>query len=307
MEILSTVWNTAVFGPMLNTLVFLYTLFGNFGVAIILFTLLVRVIMLPLTVKQLYATKKMSALQPRLQEVQRKYPKDRQRISQETMRLYKEAGINPLGCLGPMVVQFPIWIGLYQAIIQAIPPMPEGLIDVSRHLYPWLPMVHEAIPVQSRFLWMDLGVPDALPVLPVLVFITMWVQQKMTTLPATDPQQAQTNQMMLWMMPAMFAFFTFQFPSGLALYWVVSNLVGIVFQYFITGWGSLFPLFQTASTQPPASSPAKELVSNGEPGSNSKDGGRSDRAGAKTTGGKQGRGRDRRPERREEGNPRPGS
>jgi len=151
-EILSTVWNTVVFAPMLNTLVFLYTLFGNFGVAIILFTLVVRVIMLPLTVKQLYATKKMSALQPRLQELQRKYPKDRARISQETMRLYKEAGINPLGCLGPMVIQFPIWIGLYQAIIQAIPPLPEGLISVASHLYAWLPMVHEAIPVHSRFL-----------------------------------------------------------------------------------------------------------------------------------------------------------
>ena len=301
MEFLATLWNVVVFGPMLNTVVFLYTVFGNFGVAIILFTLVVRAVMLPLTIKQLYSTKKMSDLQPRLQELQRKYPKDRPRISQETMRLYKEAGINPLGCLGPIVVQFPIWIGLYQAIIQAMPPDPEGLISVSSHLYPWLPLVHQAIPVQSRFLWMDLGVPDALPILPVLVFVTMWVQQKMTTLQSTDPQQAQTNQMMLWMMPAMFAFFTFQFPSGLALYWVVSNLVGIVFQYFITGWGSLFPLFQTAPAQAPASSPAKELVSDGQSGSDSQDSGRSDQPGPKTTGGKQGRGRDRRSERRKEG------
>ncbi|MEK7681663.1 MAG: membrane protein insertase YidC, partial [Chloroflexota bacterium] len=147
MEFLATLWNVVVFGPMLNTVVFLYTVFGNFGVAIILFTLVVRAVMLPLTIKQLYSTKKMSDLQPRLQELQRKYPKDRPRISQETMRLYKEAGINPLGCLGPIVVQFPIWIGLYQAIIQAMPPDPEGLISVSSHLYPWLPLVHQAIPV----------------------------------------------------------------------------------------------------------------------------------------------------------------
>lgn len=300
MEFLGVLWNSVVFRPMLNTLVFLYSVFGNFGVAIILFTILVRLLMLPLTNKQLQSTKKMSELQPRLKDLQQKYPKDRQRISQETMRLYKEAGINPLGCLGPIVIQFPIWIGLYQAIIQALPPTPEGLVGLGDHLYSWLSMVHRAIPVQSQFLWMDLGLPDALPILPILVFVTMWVQQKMTTLPSTDPQQAQTNQMMLWMMPAMFAFFTFQFPSGLALYWVVSNVIGIVMQYFITGWGSLFPLFQATPAQSPATPTAKESENDGTPRSDSKDSRGSDRAGAKAVGGKQRRGRSRGPERREE-------
>lgn len=307
MEFLGTLWNGVVFRPMLNTLLFLYSVFGTFGMAIILFTALVRVLMLPLTIKQLHATKKMSELAPRLKEIQQKYPKDRPRISQETMRLYKEAGINPLGCLGPVVVQFPIWIGLYQAIIQALPPLPEGLVDLGDHLYSWLPMVHQAIPVQSRFLWMDLSQPDVgNPILPILVFVTMWVQQKMTTLPATDPQQAQTNQMMLWMMPGMFAFFTFQFPSGLALYWVVSNLIGVIMQYFITGWGSLFPLFETASAAPPATPAAKELASDGKPGSDREDSRGSDRAGAKAVGRKQRRGRGRGPERGEARDPGPG-
>jgi len=302
-EFLGALWNGVFFRPMLNTLIFLYSVVGNFGVAIILFTVLVRLLMYPLTVKQLHATKRMTELQPRLKEIQQKYPKDRQRISQETMRLYKEAGVNPIGCLGPIVIQFPIWIGLYQAIIQALPPAPEGLVDLADHLYSWLPMAHRAIPVQSRFLWMELGLPDALPILPILVFMTMWVQQKMTTMPATDPQQAQTNQMMLWMMPAMFAFFTFQFPSGLALYWVVSNVIGIIMQYFITGWGSLFPLFPAASAPPPATPAAKESESDGKPGDDSQNRRRSDRAGPKAAGRKQRRGRGRGPERGEKGDP----
>ncbi|CAI8016651.1 Membrane protein insertase YidC 2, partial [Geodia barretti] len=150
-----------------------------------------------------------------------KHKGDRQRASQETMKLYRDRGVNPLGCLGPMFIQFPIWIGLYQSI------------------------VHGVIPIDSSFLWLDLARPDPTPfVMPVLVGVSMWVMQKMTTMPSADERQASTNRMMLWMMPAMFGFFTLNFPSGLALYWVVSNVVGLVIQGFVTGWDPIINLFK---------------------------------------------------------------
>ena len=159
------------------------------------------------------------------------------------MRIYKENGVNPIGCLGPLVIQFPIWIGLYQAILQTLPAAPDRLIGLSGHLYSWLPQVHEVIPLNSSFLWWDLALPDRTPVLPVLVGASMYLVQKMTSMPSADPRQASTNRMMLWMMPLMFGFFTMQFPSGLAIYWVVSNAVGVVIQGFVTGWEPITSVF----------------------------------------------------------------
>jgi YidC/Oxa1 family membrane protein insertase len=239
-------WNFVIIQPMINGLVLLYYfLLSDFGIAIIAFTLLVRMVMIPLTVKQSRQIKAMSVLQPLMKEIQDKHKGDRQRASQETMKLYRERGVNPLGCLGPMFIQFPIWIGLYQSIIQTVPSNPESLVGLSRHLYDWIPQVHGVIPIDSSFLWMDLARPDPTPfVMPVLVGVSMWVMQKMTTMPTADERQASTNRMMLWMMPAMFGFFTLNFPSGLALYWVVSNIVGLVIQGFVTGWDPLINLFK---------------------------------------------------------------
>ncbi|MBI4299711.1 MAG: membrane protein insertase YidC [Chloroflexi bacterium] len=232
-------WNTIILQPMLNGLIILYgALFHNFGLAIVIFTVAVRLAMLPLTLKQLRASKAMQELQPKLQDVQKRYKSDRQRLAQETTRLYREHGVNPLGCALPMVLQFPIWIALYQSIIQALAFDPQSLFSLSGRLYPWT-MIHEAVPLGSRFLWLDLARPDQYSILAVLVGVSMWVQQKMIMTQAMDERQASMNRMMLWMMPVMFGFFTLQFASGLAIYWLISNVVGIVMQYFITGWGGL--------------------------------------------------------------------
>jgi YidC/Oxa1 family membrane protein insertase len=245
--------------------------------------------MIPLTVRQSRQLKAMTSLQPKLKEIQARYAKDRQRISQETMRLYKEQGVNPLGCLGPMFIQFPIWIGLYQSILQTLPSQPESLVGLSRHLYSWLPIVHGAIPLDSSFLWLDLALPDRFPLLPILVGASMWLMQKMTTMPAVDPRQASTNRMMLWMMPLMFGFFTTTFPSGLALYWVVSNVVGIVIQGFVTGWGPLESLMSFRRSREPAAAPAvvpsaeEETVKDASTRDNGEDARRSDRDRAKGT------------------------
>ncbi len=241
MELISLLWNGLIFDPMLNGLVLLYAVTGrNFGITIILFTILIRLVTLPLALRQIRSTQKMSEVQPKIQALQKRYAKDKARLSQETMRLYKEMGVNPIGCLGPMVIQFPIWIGLYLAIVQVLPTNPESLAGLASHLYSWIPLVHEVVPLNSRFLWMDLTVPGGYP-MAVLVGASMWVMQKMSTPLSADPRQRSTNQMMLWMMPFMFGFFTITLPSGLPLYWFVSNIIGIVIQYFVTGWAGLIP------------------------------------------------------------------
>ena len=249
MEIFGLLWTEIIMRPMINSLALLYQLlFQNFGISIIVFTIVIRVLMIPLTIRQYHQMKKMQLIQPRMKALQEKY-KDKsreakQKMSKETMALYKEIGVNPIGCLGPMFIQMPIWIGLYRAIIRTIPGTPEGLANLSTLLYGWNPGV-SSVPLDSMFFGINLAdFVSAAPLplnffMPILVGVSMWVMQKMTTVPSTDPRQRQTNQMMLWMMPIMFGVFTFQFPSGLAIYILFSNIVGIVIQYFISGKESL--------------------------------------------------------------------
>lgn len=318
MEILGLIWNEGFIRPMVNGLLALYlVLFQNFGLAIIVFTVIIRVATMPLMLRQIRSSRAMSQLQPKLQELQKRFANDRQKISQETFKLYREQGINPIGCLGPLVIQMPIMIGLYWSLIKVLPSNPESLAGLASVIYSWFGAAHSAVPLSSGFLGMDLALPTGDPaipsayrlVLPVAVGASMWAQQKMMTFPSSDPRQRQTNQIMLWMFPLMFGFFTLQFPTGLALYWVVTNVVGISIQYFVTGWGGLLPSRrkpqETPATEAPQ--PAKELISDGRSGEGEQGDGqpqqprgerqvrrRSGRAGAKTTrrkpGGSRGRG-----------------
>jgi YidC/Oxa1 family membrane protein insertase len=237
---MAEVWYLIIGDPILNGLIALSSiLFHSFGLAIIALTIIVRLILWPLTRRQLDSTKAMQSMQPKIQELQKKYGKNQQKLQQEMMKLYKEAGINPMGCLWPMLIQFPIWIALYQAIMKALATTPENLLNLAQHLYSW-EVVSKAIPLNSQFLWLDLGQPDHTLILAIIVGGTMWVQQKMTTAPTVDPRQQSTNNMMLLMMPFMFGLFTLMFPSGLPLFWAASNVIGILTQYFFTGsWGYL--------------------------------------------------------------------
>jgi len=236
------VWYLIIANPVLNVLVALtHLLGGSFVLSIIALTVIVRLFSSPLTKRQLNSTKAMQEMQPKIQELQKKYGKNQQKLQQEMMKLYKEAGINPLGCIWPMLIQLPIWIALYQAIMSALASTPESLLGLAQRLYSW-DIVNQAIPLSSKFLWLDLGQPDPYLILAIIVGGTMWVQQKMTTAPAVDARQQSTNRMMTLLMPLMFGFLTLMFPSGLALYWAVSNIIGIITQYFVTGgWGYLRP------------------------------------------------------------------
>lgn len=233
------VWELIVQQPVTNVLIlFTHYLANSLGLAIIAMTIVVNLLMLPLTQRQIHSTKAMQEIQPKLLEIQKKYARDRQKLAEEQMRLYREAGMNPIGCLGPMVVQMPIWIALYQAIMLSLAVAPEGLLTLSRLLYSW-PVLFSSLPLHRSFFGLDLGSPNF--VLAILVGGTMWVQQKMSTPTIIDPRQAAQNRMMLWMMPLMFAFLALSFSSGLSLFWVTSSIVRIAIQYRATGWGPLLP------------------------------------------------------------------
>ncbi len=230
-------WDIIAIQPMTNILIVLsHYLFNNFGLAIIALTLIINGAMLPLTLKQARASKAMQDLQPKLAELKKKYGKDKAKMAQEQMKLYKESGVSPAGCLLPLLIQMPVWIALYQSIMRVLAVIPENLSGLSPYLYSW-PVVYSTLPLSNHFLWLNLASGDIF--LAILVGGTTWVQQKMVTAPAADPSQKTQSSLMLWIMPIMFAWLTLSFPSGLALYWVTSNLFRIGVQYWIGGWGGL--------------------------------------------------------------------
>jgi YidC/Oxa1 family membrane protein insertase len=230
-------WDLIAMQPMINTLIVLtHYLINNFGLAIIVLTLVVNGLMFPLTLKQVHASKAMQDLQPKIAELQKKYARDKDKLSREQMKLFKESGVSPAGCLLPLLIQMPIWIALYQSIIRVLAVIPENLVGLSRYLYPW-PIVYYTLPLENHFLWLNLATGDIF--LALLVGGTMWVQQKMVMTAPADPKQQSQSNMMLWMMPIFFAYLTLSFPSGLALFWVASNIFRIGVQYYIGGWGGL--------------------------------------------------------------------
>lgn len=232
------IWELIIQQPFINILIVMTDyLADNFGLAIIALTIIINLAMLPLTLKQIRSTKAMQDLQPKIAEITKKYARDKQKLAQEQMKLYKESGVKPAGCAITMIIQMPVWLALYQSIMLALAVAPEGLLNLSKYLYPW-PTVYSMVPLNREFLGLSLADPNI--IFAVLVGATMWIQQKMTTTTmSSDPRQAQQAQMMLWMMPMMFGLLALSFPLGLSLYWVTSSLARIAMQYKISGWGGL--------------------------------------------------------------------
>ena len=288
MGFISVFFNVVLVDPMINILVMLYILCSeNFGLAIIVFTLIVRGALTPLSVRQSKQFKAMGALQPKLKALQEKYKNDRSRISSETMKLYRENGVSPLGCLGPTFLQMPVFFALFWALRGTLPSTPENLTKLSDKLYSWLPGINQAIPIDDNFLGLSLGkitTDNPLPyLLPILVGVSTFFMQKSSS-PPSSPQQESTNRMLLWMMPGMLGYFTLFFETGLALYWIVSNVIGIIIQGFVVGWSPILSIFsrsksndETESTQEDKQNLNGEENSDEVSGNDSKNGGRSDR------------------------------
>ncbi|MQG21041.1 MAG: membrane protein insertase YidC [SAR202 cluster bacterium] len=304
MELISTIGTIVVVEPLLNLLIVFYNLlFDNIALSIIAITILIRLATYPLTVRQVRMTRAQSDIAPKLRVINERFKGDPQRRSQETMRLYRESGISPVGCIGPMVIQFPIWIGLYWAIIKGIGDTPGAMIYLSQHLYGWIPGILDTLPINVFVLGIDLterpgdsGVAALGIVIPFLVGASMFVVQKMTMQNnAGNPQAQSTSTMMLYMFPIFFGWLTVQFPTGLALYWLISNVVTIGMQYFIIGWGGLRPSRNTSEEVNRSAHEEGTDDREGTTGNNSQNSGRSDSNRPKRTRRRSGRGRGRRP------------
>jgi len=243
-----------ILNPFITVLTVLYQFFNSSVIAIILFTVLIRLITYPLTAQQTRASKAMAELQPELKKIQDKYKNDREKLSQEQMKLYREYGVNPIGGCLPLIIQLPIWIGLYQAISHALAATPLQLLDLSGRFL--LPGLDRLVPLNNIFLGMDLTqAPTANPtyalIFPVLVLITSYLQSKMMTPPTAPSEDGKPNQAaamtqsMTTIMPLMMGMFSLSFSVGLSVYFIVSNVMGIV-QYSRNNknkftWASLLP------------------------------------------------------------------
>ena len=239
------VWDTLIAHPMVNTLAGLYTLlWDNFGLAIIAFTIIIRLLTLPLQIKQTRATGKLGKLQTELKAIRQKYsgpdPKGvkakKRKIAEK--HAVKANGINPLGCLGPLILQIPIWIGLFTAIRLALPDPTIGHTDLLNALYTWNPAIAD-LPFNPTFLTINLAANTSAAgwlgaILSALVGITLYLQQKVTSVRTyADENQRKAGRLILWLLPIAFGFLSWQFPAGLALYILTSNTIGVITQYIL--------------------------------------------------------------------------
>ncbi len=193
--------------PLFYGLDFIHSFVGNWGIAIILLTLVVKLIFFYPSATSYRSMAKMRKLQPKMAELKERYGDDRQKMSMETMKMYRTEKVNPLGGCLPILIQMPVFLALY-----------------------WVLMESVELRQAPFFFWIkDLSVKDPFYVLPLIMGVTMFIQQKLNPAP-TDPMQAKVMQMM----PVFFTFLMLFFPSGLVLYWVVNNSLSITQQYFIT-------------------------------------------------------------------------
>ena len=206
--------------PILWLLRWFYGFTHNYGVAIILLTVITKVIFFPLTLKSMRSMKAMQALQPKINELRSKHKSDPQRIQRETMELYREHRVNPLGGCLPMVVQIPVFYALYVALSVAVEMQNAPFVCFGR--------------LFGMDLWIcDLAAQDPTYVLPILMGVSMFVQQKMTPTMG-DPRQAK----LMLLMPVVFTFMFLNLPSGLVLYWTLSNVFQIAQQLYLERGGS---------------------------------------------------------------------
>lgn len=184
----------------------------NYGLAIIFLTIVIKIIIFPLTQKQMKSMRGMQEIQPKVKYLQEKYKNDPQKMQEKVMQLYQEHGVNPFGGCLPLLIQMPIFIAFYQSLYQF-------KFSVAEH---------------ARFLWIpDIGQPDSLYILAILAAATTYLQQRVAMVDTKDP----TQKSMLYIMPLFMAWIAATMPAGLPLYWVTFNILGILQQLYVN-WSS---------------------------------------------------------------------
>jgi YidC/Oxa1 family membrane protein insertase len=256
LDALAGPWNFLLVHPLLSMLVLAYDiLFRDFGLAIVAVTIAIRFALYPLFVAQIRSQRAMQELAPAMQELRSKYGKDRQRMAEEQMKLYRERGVNPAsGCL-PLLIQMPILFAMYAAFLQAptltgeqlraivwsfvpIPISAGQTLDLTANWLPWI----TTCPGPEGTTLTGLGCADPFGILPILAGVTQLVASVMAlpaTMTKTDDPQARMMQSMVYYFPIITVVIAWTLPAGLAVYWVTTTLFQIAQQYFVTGWGQL--------------------------------------------------------------------
>jgi YidC/Oxa1 family membrane protein insertase len=211
-------WFDKIAKPALYLLNFFYSYVGNYGVAIILVTVLIKLLFWPIAQKGLKSMKNMQKIQPKMAKLREKYKNDSARLNEEMMNLYKTYKVNPLGGCLPMILQIPVFFALYKVLLQAIE---------LRHA-PFMLWITDLSAPDRLMIGVDIPYLGGVPVLTLLMGGSMFLQQKMTPSPA-DPTQAK----IMMFLPVIFTFLFLNFASGLVLYWLVNNLLSIAQQYMI--------------------------------------------------------------------------
>ena len=234
-------WDLLIIDPMTNALLLLYNFLGqNFILAIAVFTIIIRVATLPLNIRQQKSSLRMQEMQPQIKAIQQKHRDNPQKMQEE----FQKIGYNPAetltGCL-PLLIQMPVLFGLFQVLRLVLSSTPQSLFELTQRVYPGLVDLSALLPIESNFLWMNLGQPDPTFILPILVFGTMFIQQKFLS-PSNqnndnnnkgnqknqqEDAAASMQRSMQYTMPIMFGVFSLQFQAGLSVYFVLSNIIGI--------------------------------------------------------------------------------
>lgn len=271
MNALGDLFNTIFLAPLINLLVLLYQLLHNAGIpgalgfAIMGLTVIIRVLVWPFMSSQIKAMKKMADLKPHLDELKKKHATDKTALAAAQMALYKEHNVNPAGGCLPAIIQIPIFLALYQAILQILPGGNTNHLNSLLYL-PWLKI---ASPVDLNFFGINLGArPDQfssqgviLLLVPVMTAALTFIQSKMTlpkpvkTYPSDtvkevkekegmEESMAQVQSQMVYFMPLIVGYFSYTFPIGLAIYWNTYTILGILQQYKLAGWGGMSDLLE---------------------------------------------------------------
>lgn len=268
MNQIGDIFNLIFLGPVINLLVLIYQglqaihIPGSLGFSIMLLTILIRILVWPFMASQIKSTKKMADLKPHLDELKKKHKGDKQALASAQMALYKEHGVNPAGGCLPALIQIPVFIALYQAIINILPGAGGHLETINSLLY--FPQFKLSATLDPNFFGLNLGIKPAefakfgalLLLVPIVTALLTFVQSKMTLpkavkiYPSDPPKEVkekegleesmgQVQSQMVYLMPIMIGYFAFSFPIGLAIYWNTYTLLGIIQQHRVSGWGGL--------------------------------------------------------------------
>lgn len=243
--------NILLIRPTINLLLLLYQWLGQHTIlALVVVTALFRLALTPLMRAQHRNQQRMlrnqQALQVKMEDLKARYQDDREKLAQEQLKLYQSANTNQLGGCLLLFIQFPLIIGVYRAVIRVLAVTPLQLLALHQDLYPWMPNLSTLIPLNSRFLWLDLALRDPYLLLPFLVLLTAWFQQKLR-LPATqNPEVQAISRYTQIAVLLLIAFFVINYASGLAIYLLVSNLIGIAEHYLFLRRPTVTPAHKAA-------------------------------------------------------------